>query len=261
MTIRQIGHVLRSLAPTPVLRGMARAGQFLGAGLPGDATFPSIYRSLRVLERLGFAPRFCIDVGAYHGEWTKMFRSVFPRTRVVMLEAQEAKAATLERVVTKLGGDVSMKIALLGPSDGQSVRFHEMETGSSVFPESSPYERKIVARTTRSLDSLATEGAFPSADFLKLDVQGYELEVLKGAARILEQAEVVLLETSLVPINSGCPSFAEVVAFLDRAHFRLFDFCSQVRRTDGVLWQTDLLFLRQGSPFSPDPRLTKDNWD
>jgi hypothetical protein len=135
-----------------------------------------------------------------------------------------------------------------------------METGSSVFAETSPYQRTTVQKTARSLDGILATGTHPVANFLKLDVQGYEVEVLKGASRALSQVEAVLMETSLVPINAGCPSFAEVVGFMAAAGFQLFDFCSQVRRTDGVLWQTDLLFLRRNSSFSPEPRLTHDNW-
>jgi FkbM family methyltransferase len=260
MNGRRIAYFVRSMTPDSLLRGMARAGQFLGAGLPGDATFPSIYRSLKVLSRLGFSPMSCIDVGAYHGEWTKIFKSVFPRSRVLMIEAQEGKRSVLQGVAISFDPDVTMEIALLGPTDGTSVEFHEMETGSSVFAESSPYQRRTVTRATRTLDAVMSAESRPSADFLKLDVQGYELEVLKGAARVLTQVEAVLLEVSLLAINAGCPTFAEVVAFLDRAGFELFDFCSQVRRNDGVLWQTDLLFLRRGSRFAPDARLTKDNW-
>jgi hypothetical protein len=68
------------------------------------------------------------------------------------------------------------------------------------------------------------------------------------------------MEVSLVPVNSGCPLFAEVVAFLGEHGFAVFDFCSQVRRRDGVLWQTDLLFLRANSLFAPKPELTRENW-
>jgi FkbM family methyltransferase len=260
MISKRIAYFVRSVAPTPVLRGIARAGFFFGAVVPGESTFPSIYRSLQVLERLGFDPNFCIDVGAYHGEWTKIFKSVFPRAQVLMVEAQESKRPILDQVATRFDGEVTTKIALLGPRDGEPVVFSEMETGSSVFAEQSPYERKTVNKTTQALDTLLSEGAHPRADFLKLDVQGYELEVLKGASRVLGEVEALLLETSLVPINAGCPLFAEVVAFVAGAGFRLFDFCSQVRRADGVLWQTDLLFLREGSRYLPDPRLTKENW-
>lgn len=75
--------------------------------------------------------------------------------------------------------------------------------------------------------------------------------MLKGGSRALSGAEAVLVEASLVPVNSGCPLIADVVDYLDKRGFRLFDFCSQVRRLDGVLWQTDLLFLRSGSQFLP----------
>jgi len=233
---------------------------FVAVGLPGDATFPSVYRALKVLAERGFRPRFCIDVGAYHGKWTKIFKSVFPGARVVMIEAQEQKRSVLEGVAATFAGEVSTEIALLGPVDGAAVAFHQMETGSSVFAETSPYSRETVQKTTSSLDRLLAAGAHPVANFLKLDVQGYELEVLKGAPETLAQVEAVLMETSLVPINAGCPSFAEVIAFMGGAGFQLFDFCSQVRRNDGVLWQTDLLFLRKGSPFSPEPRLSPSNW-
>jgi hypothetical protein len=68
------------------------------------------------------------------------------------------------------------------------------------------------------------------------------------------------LEASLVPINQGCPLIAEVMAFMSAAGFNLFDFCSQTRRRDGVLWQTDLMFLREGAAFSPPATLSRDNW-
>lgn len=95
---------------------------------------------------------------------------------------------------------------------------------------------------------------------LKLDVQGYELEVLKGSSQALRAADVVLMEASLVPINDGCPLIGEVMSFMYDHRFRVFDFCSQIRRADGVLWQTDLLFLKAGSGITPDPRLTHENW-
>jgi hypothetical protein len=135
-----------------------------------------------------------------------------------------------------------------------------METGSSVFAEQSPIERKTVKRATSKLDSLLANGKYSSVDFLKLDVQGYELQVFEGASDALAHATAVLMEVSLVPINSGCPLIAEVIAYLNGFGFRVFDFCSQIRRQDGVLWQTDLLFLRENSPIVPSPSLTHDNW-
>jgi FkbM family methyltransferase len=257
---KRLAQLLRSLAPTPVRLAVARVGNFMTADIQGSIAFPSIELSLKTLRNLGFSPAFCVDVGAYHGEWTRLFKSVFPSARVLMVEPQDAKRATLEKVTAEFGSSVQYENALLAARDDQTVTFFEMETGSSVFEESSPYPRVAVSKTTRTLDRLLAEQRLPAVDLLKLDVQGSELEVLKGATQTLSQAEAILMEASLLPVNAGTPSFAQVIQFLADRGFQLFDFCSQVRRTDGVLWQTDLLFLRANSRFAGRPELTRENW-
>jgi FkbM family methyltransferase len=258
--MRYVARRIRSLTPIPLRKAIRRTGEYFGAGLPSPPQFPSIEESLETLHRLGLNPHFCVDIGAYQGEWAKMFKSKFPTSKVFMVEAQETKRSYLEEVVQHYPDQVSMEIALLGATDDQIVEFTEMESGSSVFAEASPYERNIVKRKTSRLDTLLTEGKYPSVDFLKIDVQGYELQVLNGASTALAQATAVLMEASLVPTNNGCPLIAEVIAYMDQAGFRLFDFCSQIRRKDGVLWQTDLLFLRVNSKVLPTELLTHENW-
>jgi FkbM family methyltransferase len=258
--LKRAAHVAKRFVPVPVRRELARAGNFMGLGLPTEVAFPSIFLALKTLQALGARPSFCVDVGAYHGEWTKLFLDVFPESHVLMLEAQESKRARLEEFASTQAGRVTMEVALLGAKDGVSVQFHEMETGSSVFEENSHFPRTSTARTTKTLDSVLESTRSPKVDFLKLDVQGYELEILRGGTRALKEADAVLLEASLVPINRGCPLIADVMAFMSGAGFNLFDFCSQTRRRDGVLWQTDLLFLRSNTSFSPPAALSRKNW-
>lgn len=221
--------------------------------------FPSIESSLHVIRNRGFRPQLAIDIGAYHGDWTVMFKGVFPESYVVMVEAQQNKEAKLSELCRTLGPSVQFYIGLLGAKHGEMVRFSEMETGSSVLEEISPFPRAADERMIVTLDSILEFAGAP-VDFLKLDVQGYELEVLKGATKSLAAAQAVLMEASLVPINAGCPLIGDVMSFMSAAGFRLFDFCSQIRRRDGVLWQTDLLFVKEGGPLVPDARLTKENW-
>lgn len=258
--MRPIARFIRSILPVPVRRAIQRTGRFFGTGLDTAPDFPCLAGSLQTLRAMGIQPGFCVDVGAYHGEWTQQFRTCFPESKILMVEAQEPKRSILQQTIASAPHDITLEIALLGPTDGETVDFTEMETGSSVFAEASPYARQTVQRTTCRLDTILSRGSHPKVDFLKLDVQGYELHVLRGAPEALRQTTAVLMETSLVPTNTGCPLFAEVIAFMDVAGFRLFDFCSQVRRKDGVLWQTDLLFLRHNSPILPDATLTRDNW-
>ena len=260
--------IMKQVTPKVVRRFLGRLGQFMQAGLdsayaPSRWRFPSVEGSLYTLKQLGFESRCCIDVGAYHGEWSEMFHSVFPYAQILMVEAQEAKRTRLQEIVRKIGPNSRFEIALLGSVDGKDVPFCEMETGSSVLEEASPYPRRYVKKALVSLDSLLARdvtSGFKGADFLKLDTQGYELEILRGARIVLRGVRVVLMETSLIPINRGCPLFAEVIEFMTENMFRLFDFCSQIRRRDGILWQTDLMFIREDCGIVPGSYLTKENW-
>jgi hypothetical protein len=59
---------------------------------------------------------------------------------------------------------------------------------------------------------------------------------------------VVILEVSLLPYNEGAPLFGEVVAFMAKAGFAVYDFCGQHRRqSDHALFQTDVVFVRADS--------------
>ena len=103
-----------------------------------------------------------------------------------------------------------------------------------------------------TLDTLVSRVAadWGAPDFIKLDVQGFELSVLAGAAESLRHADFVLLEASLLPYNSGAPLLPDVLAFMTAQGFHLLDICSQLRRGDGALIQTDLLFVNSSSAFA-----------
>ena len=64
-------------------------------------------------------------------------------------------------------------------------------------------EPYTVVLETQTLDTLVQENDLPGDYFLKLDVQGYELEVLRGATQVLENTEVVLMETYLLNYLEG----------------------------------------------------------
>ncbi len=84
---------------------------------------------------------------------------------------------------------------------------------------------------------------------LKLDVQGFELQVLSGGTETLRRSGAVIMEASLLPYNEGAPLFADVVAYMQEQSFVVFDFCGQSRRqTDSALFQTDIAFVPVDSP-------------
>lgn len=214
--------------------------------------FPSMPASLRVLRELGYCPAFVVDGGAFEGTWTALLRDVFPEARSLMIEPQAAKRAKLLAICRNAPQSTRFCGELLGPKDGLEVDFHEMQTGSSVLSELSPWQRDTVRKTISTLDTVVADNAdWGQPDFIKLDVQGYELAVLEGATRALESAMFVLLEASFVPYNEGAPLAAEVIAFMDIHGFALMDVCSLVRRPNGVLGQADLLFINTSGSLAP----------
>ena len=208
----------------------------------------TMWGSIANLKRNSFVPRTIIDVGAYVGEWTQGIRVIYPESRCLMVEANPDKRQALEAVRSQLPGRVSVHIALLGAEARQSMPFYVVGTGSSVLREHTSVARTQIMLPMCTLDQVAADARLEPPIFLKLDVQGYELEVLRGGLGVLGETEVTLLEVSLIEYNQDAPLFADVVEFMNSKGFVLYDICGQHRRqTDHALFQVDVIFVRKDS--------------
>lgn len=197
-----------------------------------------------------FSPVAAIEVGEYEGEWTIMFRKLFPLARVLMIEAQKEQELVLGKVVENFAG-VTHKTALLGAVNGTNVIFNINTTVSSALEEHRHNDFRKEQCVLTALDDLIAGTHFGGTDFIRLDVHCYELEELKGTATALQTAWFVLCEVSLIDINKGAPLLAEVVRFMDGTGFMTYDICSFIRRpAERSLWQTDLLFIKKAHPLT-----------
>ena len=99
-----------------------------------------------------------------------------------------------------------------------------------------------------TLDQVAKEFVSSKTTLLKLDLQGYELEALKGAAEVLKQTEMVIMEVSFLSFNQGAALFHEAVKFMENRGFLVYDVGSQGRwNKDGSLVQADVFFVKKDS--------------
>ncbi len=209
---------------------------------------PHMFWSIRNLAKLGFQPKVIFDIGAYKGGWTERVNEIFPEAAFFMFEGQKSKENDLQRIKNKIGKKSNYYIGLLGAENGKEVFFSEIETASNV----SSSHKNMPNQTLSSLNVLVRKEKIPFPEFIKIDVQGYELEVLKGATEILSQTEVILLEISLLDIgDNNTPLLIDVLNFMYSLNFVAYDICSVTTRRplDQALWQTDILFVKENSKY------------
>jgi FkbM family methyltransferase len=148
--------------------------------------------------------------------------------------------------------------AALGSSRGQiEINVAGNSVSSSLLPmtdahlEAEPLSRYVGKQLTDvvRLDELApTLVPDTGAILIKVDTQGYEMEVLKGSTGLLSRTVALQLELSLVPMYHGAPTFVEMVSFAEASGYELFSIVPGFRDgRSGRLLQVDGFFVRKNT--------------
>lgn len=217
--------------------------------VPGSSERPTgdIHRFLEDIRARGFQPRGIIDVGANRGDWTVMALSVFPDARALLIEPQQEMLAPLQLLAQRTG--IEWVAAGAGAEAGELVQtIWDDLYGSSFLPPTDPAllqsgKQRVTSIVT--IDSLLRERPAFHPDLVKLDVQGFELEVLKGASSLMGRTEVFILETLLYQFLPACPLTIDCINFMAERGYALYDITEFLRRPfDGALGCIDIAFAR-----------------
>jgi FkbM family methyltransferase len=188
------------------------------------------------------------DVGASDGAWTRLVEPIFPGASFVLVEPRPSMAEALKAYCRERSTRACVHAAV-GPLQGNAL-LTDWDTGSTLLHVHGAGGPAIPVAVT-TLDTLADRYGAP--DIVKLDIEGYELEALKGATRVLERAEFLILEVALFRFIER-PIFHDVVAFLSDRNYVVYDIAGPIRRPiDGALGLLDVCFARrQGQLRSSD---------
>ncbi len=206
--------------------------------------------SLERMREAGLKPATVFDVGFADG--TPELYGVFEGVRYVVIEPLKESEPLMRRIVERFPGSIAISAAA-GPQPGKGqIVVTPNLSGSSFLLKPTVGEYRKVPIVT--LDQVAEQHAPPAPYLVKLDVQGYELQVLAGAERVMENTAAVIAEVSLWgdrKARRGRPmtEFAALVAWMRERDFVLFDIAQIARRDfDDAITEMDVVFVPAASP-------------
>jgi FkbM family methyltransferase len=202
-------------------------------------TSEKLSKTLLHLESKGVLLDVIYDIGARHADWSTSLKPSFKNSTFYLFEANENCTPKLEKSGFKFF------ISTLSSKVGIVEFFTNDSTGDSYYKENTSFYKEItsVKKESTTLDSLIAEKNIPSPDFLKIDTQGSELDILMGASSCIKHASLIFLECPLFNYNQGAPDFSAYLNFMSSQQFYPYEICEH-HYSDGILIQIDVLFIK-----------------
>jgi FkbM family methyltransferase len=127
------------------------------------------------------------------------------------------------------------KVVAYNEFNKAAIQSHELN-----FPDSATVAKQNISISTID-KQLTVLGLQPQEIMLKLDVQGFESEVLKGASHSLSKIPLCYLEVSITPLYEGEISFLPILIELSKFGHEVIDVFRGMKANDGRLLQLDIL--------------------
>ena len=236
-----------------IKRGLRRAGYDLHRFLPTSSPDAQV---AQMIAKLGID--LVIDVGANTGQYGTLLRELGYAGRIVSFEPLAAAHAVLSAKATRDAAWTVAPRGAIGDTDGEIVInvagnsasssvLDMLTTHSDAAPDSAYVGKETVA--INRLDTVApTYLAGARRVYVKVDTQGFEAAVVRGAPTLLASAAAVQLELSLVPLYMGQPLWDEMIALMATHGLALWTLWPGFADTaSGRLFQIDAIFAHESS--------------
>jgi len=184
-----------------------------------------------------------LDIGAHLGEFTLSMYELFPNAKYHMIEAnvnceQSLKGIEFATYDITLLSDIERDVCYyMNKNDLTSTGNSYYRELTEHFNDDNVIEVMVNAKT---LDTLLPNMRF---NFIKLDTQGSEIDIIKGGSSLLQFADYILMECSVVEYNKNSPKIDDVIDYMNSIGFEnntpIYDHV-----INGKIMQKDVLFTR-----------------
>jgi hypothetical protein len=184
-----------------------------------------------------------LDLGANDGDFSWAIKSVFPNMKLFAIEAnpnceQDLKNKNISYMICCLSDtkkNIDFFVSKIG--DGKN-------TGSSYFKEKTEYYSEgnynILKTETKTLDEIFDDTY--KFEFIKLDTQGSEIDIIKGGINLVKKAKYMMLEVAILEYNEGAPLKDEVFSYLKSINYLPVTKIHEHKYSDGRIFQEDWIF-------------------
>ena len=201
------------------------------------------------------------DIGAFRGEWSNFLnRTSLKNKNFYLFEANKENEKYLEKLKFKYF------FGILSDKNKEVNFYSRVSTGDSYLVEQTNLYKeniKSVVKKTITLDEIVKKKNLPFPDFLKIDTQGSELDILKGSQKSISKCSLIYLECPIIEYNLGAPNLNDYIKYLNSINFVPYDLC-EVHKIDNILIQIDILFIKKSTlnEFYPDKKILNFlNWN
>jgi len=191
-----------------------------------------------------------VDIGANCGQFAMISRKCFPDARIDSFEPLTEPADKFEKVFARDTNTHLHRCAIGAEKATMAIHVSERDDSSSLLPigrnqsELFPHtgEREVRETPVLPLHEAIDAEELSSPALLKIDVQGFELEVLKGCASMLDCFSWIYVECSFIELYEGQALVDEVIEFLRQQGFNLAGVYNMSYDGKGIAIQADFLF-------------------
>jgi FkbM family methyltransferase len=201
-----------------------------------------------VLERLSFD--FIVDVGANRGQFALISRKIFPEAVIHSFEPLDEPSQIFKKIFINdpnitlhacaIGKEKTTATIHVTKDDDSSSLLPVTQMQSTMFPGAAEKEKRRVP--VQPLSWALGDIPIPLASLLKIDVQGFELEVLKGCEDILYKFSHLYIECSFIELYETQALAHDVIEFLSKQGFILTGIYNVYYDQMGLAVQGDFLF-------------------
>ena len=216
---------------------------FYKAYMNGVAPLFELYPLLSQINQI----KTIIDIGSNKGQFSLLAKSLFPEVKIFSFEPQ-IECLNLQKTIL---GKKNIKYFNFGLGNIiKKTNFYitNREDSSSFLKpiqiKMNKYKTKKIEKiSVKRLDRIIKKNEIKRPSIMKLDVQGYELEVLRGSKKILRNIDFIIAEISFKQVYKKQVTKKKLLQFLNRNHFKSKKMFN-ISKLNNKLFQADILFDR-----------------